>query len=475
MHGARVRMGERLAAEAPVEADLVLPIPDSGTPAAIGFSRATGIPFSEGLIKNRYVERTFIQPDQELRRAGHQAEVQPGRRGRGQARRRRSTTRSSAATRRAQIVRMLFDAGAAEVHVRVSAPPVIGQCFYGIDLADPRRDDRVDPHGRGDPRAHRRDLARVPLARGAREATQRPAHALCRACLTGDYPTEVPAERGEAQVRDLHVLDELLRARLERTRTSSGSWYTGRAVGACMSTTEATGTWSSSSASATGRHDSEERGGELEASELTSSRPAEVDAAGDRVDDAALDKTGAVTAQLAEVTDVSIRPGGGAARRVRQLLYRSAKNARAGLELGALLDAQESIAYYLEFVFAAHGRVRPYNKWLEWELREHPLPATVDLSRLEQIARTGDSRQQRALPGHRGAGARAGPARRSTTGSRTSRPARSLTGDGLPELEAVPLRSNSQPNGRSRSIGPSAATPRRAAARASRRGRRRGS
>ena len=70
MHGARVRMGERLAEEAPVEADLVLPIPDSGTPAAIGFSRATGIPFSEGLIKNRYVHRTFIQPEQGDARPG---------------------------------------------------------------------------------------------------------------------------------------------------------------------------------------------------------------------------------------------------------------------------------------------------------------------------------------------------------------------------------------------------------------------
>ena len=89
VHGARVRMGERLAAEAPVDADLVLPIPDSGTPAAIGFSRATGIPFSEGLIKNRYVGRTFIQPEQGLREQGDQAEVQPAGRGRRQARRRR--------------------------------------------------------------------------------------------------------------------------------------------------------------------------------------------------------------------------------------------------------------------------------------------------------------------------------------------------------------------------------------------------
>ena len=117
VHGARVRMGERLAEEAPVEADLVLPIPDSGTPAAIGFSRATGIPFSEGLIKNRYVGRTFIQPDQGLRDLGVRHEVQPARRGRGQrlvvvddSIVRGSTTR--------QIVQMLFDSGAAEVHVR---------------------------------------------------------------------------------------------------------------------------------------------------------------------------------------------------------------------------------------------------------------------------------------------------------------------------------------------------------------------
>src|SRR5207249_1175314 len=77
VHGARVRMGERLAQESPVEADLVLPIPDSGTPAAIGFARATGIPFSEGLIKNRYVGRTFIQPDQGLREQGIRLKFNP--------------------------------------------------------------------------------------------------------------------------------------------------------------------------------------------------------------------------------------------------------------------------------------------------------------------------------------------------------------------------------------------------------------
>src|SRR5204862_6952276 len=135
VHGARLRMGEQLAAEAPVEADLVLPIPDSGTPAAIGFSRASGIPFSEGLIKNRYVGRTFIEPDQALREQGIRMKYNPldevaGKRvvAVDDSLVRGNTTR--------QIVQMLFDAGAAEVHVRVSSPPVIGPCFYGIDLPD---------------------------------------------------------------------------------------------------------------------------------------------------------------------------------------------------------------------------------------------------------------------------------------------------------------------------------------------------
>src|SRR5438270_2565566 len=135
VHGARVRMGERLAAEAPVEADLVLPIPDSGTPAAIGFSRALGIPFSEGLIKNRYVGRTFIQPEQGMREQGIRMKFNPLAEVAGKrlvavddSIVRGNTTR--------QIVQMLFDAGAAEVHVRISSPPIVGPCFYGIDLAD---------------------------------------------------------------------------------------------------------------------------------------------------------------------------------------------------------------------------------------------------------------------------------------------------------------------------------------------------
>jgi amidophosphoribosyltransferase len=188
-----VRMGERLAQEAPVEADLVLPIPDSGTPAAIGFSRETGIPFSEGLIKNRYVGRTFIQPDQGLREQGVRLKFNPLAEVSGKrlvvvddSIVRGNTTR--------KIVQMLFDAGAAEVHVRVSAPPVISQCYYGIDFAD---EDELIASSRTveEIRDHigATTLAYLSLE-GLQESTRRPESELCRACLTRDYPTAVPRE-----------------------------------------------------------------------------------------------------------------------------------------------------------------------------------------------------------------------------------------------------------------------------------------
>jgi amidophosphoribosyltransferase len=193
IHGARVRMGERLAAEAPVEADLVLPIPDSGTPAAIGFSRATGIPFSEGLIKNRYVHRTFIQPTQDMREQGIRMKFNPLAEVAGKrlvivddSIVRGSTTR--------QIVQMLFDAGALEVHVRISSPPVVSPCYYGIDLAT--EDEMIAAHNTVE--GVRAAIGATSLAyislEGLQEATERPATALCRACLTRDYPTRVPLE-----------------------------------------------------------------------------------------------------------------------------------------------------------------------------------------------------------------------------------------------------------------------------------------
>jgi amidophosphoribosyltransferase len=191
VHGARVRMGERLAAEAPVDADLVLPIPDSGTPAAIGFARASGIPFSDGLIKNRYVGRTFIQPEQVMREQGIRMKFNPLAEVAGKrlvvvddSIVRGSTTR--------QIVQMLFDAGAAEAHVRVSSPPIVSPCFYGIDLAS--EDEMIA--ARTDVEGVRAAIGATSLAylslEGLQAATRRPESALCRACLTREYPTRIP-------------------------------------------------------------------------------------------------------------------------------------------------------------------------------------------------------------------------------------------------------------------------------------------
>ena len=200
VHAARVRMGERLAAEAPVDADLVMPIPDSGTPAAIGFSRATGIPFSEGLIKNRYVGRTFIQPDQALRQQGIRLKFNPLEEVAGKrvvvvddSIVRGNTTR--------QIVQMLFQAGAREVHVRISSPPIVSPCFYGIDFGN--EDELIaSRHSIEDVRAQigATSLAHISLD-ALTDATGRPESTLCRACLTGDYPTRIPAEKNLAKLR----------------------------------------------------------------------------------------------------------------------------------------------------------------------------------------------------------------------------------------------------------------------------------
>jgi predicted nucleotidyltransferase len=113
--------------------------------------------------------------------------------------------------------------------------------------------------------------------------------------------------------------------------------------------------------------------------------------------EAQLDKTGEVTQALLELTNVDPESAAQPLDAYVNSYYRSLKDARAGLALASLLDAQESIRWYLEFVFAVHGRLRPYNKWLEWELREHPLPMDVDLGRLERIAQTAALEDQQAL------------------------------------------------------------------------------
>ena len=199
LHGARRRMGERLAAEAPVDADVVIGVPDSGTPAAQGFAAAAGLPYADGLVKNRYVGRTFIEPDQAMREHAVQMKFNPlpdvvaGRRVaivddsvvRG------STTR--------KIVAMLRAAGALEVHVRVSSPPVVSPCYYGIDMATEqellaagRTLDEVRAAIGAD------SLAYLSLD-GLQAATSRGAERFCRACLTGRYPTGVPGDAADKE------------------------------------------------------------------------------------------------------------------------------------------------------------------------------------------------------------------------------------------------------------------------------------
>src|SRR5215204_1880653 len=185
---ARGRMGEILWREAPVDADLVISVPDSGNPAASGFARASGIPQDDGLIKNRYVARTFIQPGQELRKRGLRMKFNPlpeivsGKRivvvddsiVRG------NTTR--------QIVAMLKDAGAKEIHLRISAPPIRHPCHYGIDMST--REEMI---------AHERSVEDIAAELGADslaylsleavyEAIGVPASDHCDACFTGNYP-----------------------------------------------------------------------------------------------------------------------------------------------------------------------------------------------------------------------------------------------------------------------------------------------
>jgi amidophosphoribosyltransferase len=200
VHGVRVRMGERLAAEAPVDADLVLPIPDSGTPAAVGYTRASGIAYSEGLIKNRYVGRTFIQPEQGMREQGIKMKFNPLAEVAGK----RLVIVDDSIVRGStmqQLVAMLFDAGAAEVHVRISSPPVVSPCFYGIDMADEGQL----------PAAHRtveqmRELIGATSLHylsleGMQAATRLPEGSVCRACFTREYPTRVPEARNLAKLR----------------------------------------------------------------------------------------------------------------------------------------------------------------------------------------------------------------------------------------------------------------------------------
>jgi amidophosphoribosyltransferase len=200
----RVELGRRLAAEHPAEADLVIPVPESGTPAAIGYAQASGIPYAQGLVKNSYVGRTFIQPSQIIRERGIKLKLNPLRDViAGQRLVVVDDTIVRGTTQRA-IVAMLRESGAAQVHVRISSPPVAWPCFYGIDFAT--REELI---------AGRESVAEITASIGADSlgyisldgligATTLPRERLCHACFDGDYPIPVAvADRGK------HVLEDV--------------------------------------------------------------------------------------------------------------------------------------------------------------------------------------------------------------------------------------------------------------------------
>ena len=193
VHAARVEIGRRLAREHPAEADLVIGVPESGIPAAIGFAEESGIPYGSGLVKNTYVGRTFIEPSQSLRQLGIRLKLNPLRENvRGKRLVVVDDTIVRGNTQRA-IVRMLREAGAVEVHVRISAPPVTWPCFYGIDF--PTRAELI-ANGMGIDEIrrsiHADTLGYVSLD-GLVAATEQPRTRLCRACFDGVYPVELPA------------------------------------------------------------------------------------------------------------------------------------------------------------------------------------------------------------------------------------------------------------------------------------------
>lgn len=204
----RVQIGRTLAAEHPAEADLVIPVPDSGIPAALGYSQASGIPFATGLVKNSYVGRTFIQPSQTIRKLGIRLKLNPLRpviEGQRLVVVDDSIVRGN--TQRA-LIKMLREAGAAQVHVRISSPPVSWPCFFGIDFAT--RSELIAPGMSVDDIAvaiGADSLGYVSLD-GLVAATQLPADNLCRACFDGNYPIHIPTQAAQVlgvKQEDVHV------------------------------------------------------------------------------------------------------------------------------------------------------------------------------------------------------------------------------------------------------------------------------
>jgi amidophosphoribosyltransferase len=203
VHDARREMGRLLAREAGVLADLVIPIPDTADSAAEGYAEASGIPYGEGVIKNRYVHRTFIQPTPSLRQLGVRLKLNPlsdAIRGKRLVVVDDSIVRG---TTTRQIVQTLRDAGAAEVHLRITSPPIRWPCFYGIDMSTREELVAADQDVDGVRRfVGAESLAYLSLEALVR-ATGAPADAFCRACFDGEYPIAVP-ERAPSK----HLLEE---------------------------------------------------------------------------------------------------------------------------------------------------------------------------------------------------------------------------------------------------------------------------
>ena len=203
VHATRVEVGRRLAKEWPVEADLVIPVPESGTPAAVGYAEASGIPYGMGLVKNSYVGRTFIQPSQTIRQLGIRLKLNPLReviRGKRLVVVDDSIVRGN--TQRA-LVRMLREAGAIEVHVRIASPPVKWPCFYGIDFASKAELVANGLEVDGIRASINADSLGYISLDGLVAATEQPTNRLCTACFTGDYPIELPASASMGK----HILE----------------------------------------------------------------------------------------------------------------------------------------------------------------------------------------------------------------------------------------------------------------------------
>jgi amidophosphoribosyltransferase len=193
VHGARRRMGELLATQAPVDADLVMGVPESGVPAAEGYARQSGIPHGQGLVKNRYIGRTFITPGQSARAEGVRRKLNPLRENIEGKRIVVVDDSIVRGTTQRAVVRMLREAGAREVHLRISSPPLMWPCFYGIDIPD--EEELI---------AARSSIPEIEEFLGVDSlaylsldnlvaAIDAPGAGFCTACLTGSYPVAVPA------------------------------------------------------------------------------------------------------------------------------------------------------------------------------------------------------------------------------------------------------------------------------------------